>query len=344
VRRYSRRQMGESPIAPSFFSQQLDTYKEQLIKTYTDKARAIAERESLRYKYVTEWRAKLESTFNAIISDAFNLNNSKAASLVPMFFNIFKSYTPMLAVNGATVTGYAQSTYYLGLGYANREFHPELPDYTPLDMALSPMTFFFSKWNPNMAINPSEYISQNFVNVEGHWYWPNPNGWGYRARLPLNSSGLLDSNIWNSLGASTPQADKDALASAILPLFSKEYTYGSLINLVAEGDALLNTILGKTRKVFQLQAQLAPLEKSVTEFVADYNKQSAGSVIEAGDVFRQLQEASKQANAMAVKTAIEANKAPEVVVPEAIPVTQKSKLPLVAGAAALALLLLGGNK
>lgn len=316
------------------FDEQLSYFKNDLLSLYRQKAKLIAARESLRFQYLTQGKAKFNSIISAIYNQAYADKNDQAVELLEIIIGTLRTGIPMVLMDGASVSGWGANVYIFGgrhqVGFLSPISHyltepfgyeqdpDQRPAYQLYGEAMVSMT-------PERII--TDFFLPYFVQVYDQQtgvYYPFagfPPDENYvklflEQRYPQNA-GLISQYpyVKSLLETSYPQAG------------------GSLADLVSWIMTSLKDIVRQTQQIIKLQFTIDGAENALINFVNEYAAQT-GAALNASDVLKDLFEESQKAEEIpeAIEQMVEETGAPPIEEP-------KSKLPWIAAAAGLFMLL-----
>lgn len=352
--RFGRFGMGADSEA-SMFEAQLFAFKTSLVKFYRDKAKAIAERETMRFKYLTGLKAKFQNIVSDMYAEIYKENNANGELLTRYIIDFTQSHIPMTSLTGDTVAGWGQRPYNLGGRLGINQF--------------SPTTHILSE--PFNALNatdkrPAYLIYANIFSGTSQnlqWYLDNYFLFGIASRMPRSSlvppgTGTIDYTFPPSKDwvAAYLKAFKGATTLSLLDQYdymvskiTKIYPSGNLGDIVKEFTELFKSIIQQTKLVVGLQVQIDLTEKNLAEFVEAY-RSYIGTSQTLAQILEELHAEAEKADIqppieVPVGASVQAPPADEIVPPPPPPPESKSmKTPLMAAAAIGILMLLNKGK
>jgi hypothetical protein len=310
----------------TFFKTQLEDYKQKILKLYQERTTIMAERESARFKYISAWKSRLERAVGALQQEA-GFNNQFAYVLNTLFDAVLRNI-PMAMPNGSLVLvngsmKYGSPISYLGLtdsGIAISYLAPSdiLLNYKPANYDL-----------PVYKLYTESLISQQpLAMLNQVWLYtvminPETSQWE-----PLSFPMPLE---WMKMFVKIQVGQDDEIVNSVMALLNKDTGQGSFNSIMSDGYSLALDVTDKTSKMIHLQLLVDEAIANLESFVAEFKSYGVDTP-SIDEIFKSLNEApalAPQVNTMLTQ---------EVVLPP--PVTEKSKLPLLAALAAGAVLLL----
>lgn len=297
------------------FEAQIASFKSELITLYKRKTKTLSDRETLRFQYLTQGKAKFNSIVSAIYSKLYLDKNVDAQQLVDILIQNLKISIPMTTLDGATIYGWLPTGVLGGrfeIGFFSTPSQllsdpfngPSDPDQRPAYKMYS--DYFLNQFDTDLMLG-NYFLPANQVydgNAQKSLSFPIPLTLRYVELLLRNS----DSPLLRQF---------DYVSS----LFSESYPQagGSLYDLVEWMRKAFSDIAHQTVTLVQIQLKIDELEMALTDYVNDYSKYS-GLSLNASDILRGFQDDSAKSEEE-VRT----------VVPSSVP-EQKSKLPWIAAA------------
>jgi len=286
---------------------------------YRQKTKLSAERETLRYKYVSTIRNLIDNLGSALLSQTISDGHEELHAFIAQFVAIVKQHLSMADLTGKDVSGYASNFSPGGfVGF------------------LSPLEKFFQIYLPGtderklyQILNYMGYLSPETVtNLDSHfdiaWTGTIPDASGSYPTIHFSMPPSQD--WWEGLahfyGETIPNNDFGYLNSAVTKTFPQ---YGSSFSdAVNLAKTTLSQIVDKTISLFTLQIDIDKAETDLATFITDNSDFAKTEGINLSDLLKDLEAESEQPDAVATPAQVMAPAAP------------KSKTPwLIAAAAAI---------
>lgn len=297
------------------FEAQIAAFKSELITLYKRKTKTLSDRETLRFQYLTQGKAKFNSIVSAIYSKLYLDKNADAQQLVDILIQNLKIGIPMTTLDGVTVYGWLPTVvlggrFELGIlspsdQILSKPFNAESdPDQRPAYKIFS--DFFLNQFDTDLMLGNSFLPRNQIYDPEVQHYLGFP--------IPLTRR-------YVELILRNPDSPLLSQYDYVSSLFSESYPQagGSLYDLVEWMRKAFSDIAHQTVALVQIQLKIDELETALTDYVNEYSKYS-GLSLNASDILRGFQDDSAKSEEE-VKT----------VVPVSVP-EQKSKLPWIAAA------------
>jgi hypothetical protein len=267
--------------ASSEFDSQLSFYKTTLLNLYKQKTKTIAEREGLRFQYLTSMKAKLSNIQGAIVAQAYADKNYDGTMLTIYVTTFILSHIPVVTLNVGPTTSYGPNIYGLGgrlqLGMLSPITHwlsepfsdPSNPDQAPA----------YKMYGQAMINNKtSDLMRDNFIDgVSVHALDENNNDQLYSFSIPPSLGWVVGmitkfraSNGLELISSYPYMAD----------LVSRTYPAGNLREAVEQAGDMLETLLEKTKTVLKIQLDIDQTETELLQFVDQYKEYASKPSVE----------------------------------------------------------------
>lgn len=336
------------------FNAQLDALEKALIAQYKQKILMMAARESLRFQYATSQRAKWNALSQVISGLGFTQPNSNGSVLLSSILSNIQGAIPMTDMDGVPSQGW------LGLNPGNAGSGGGAPNagfLSPLEnLILKP---FNKASNPDQRpaykIYGKDFLSASTLASLMPYIFPDN-------RLKTTDrvkGGTIPFSIPPSLDwcinfyYNTPTI-KNYLAASYqyaADILSQTYAPGSVAALVQEFKSLFDQIVTQTQNVIALQRQIDVSETDLSNFVGTFKE--FGSTLNLAQILLDLQTAAQLAAyppppppppPPVLVSVIEPPPAPLVLAEIPVVAPPASKLPWIAAAAVLGVMVMGSKK
>lgn len=313
------------------FNNQLAVYRDQLIPLYREKSRLTAERESLRFMYLTGIKSKFQSIVSSINGDIFLLNNPDLQEMFNFLVGLYQKSIPMASMNGASVTGWGNPTVMTDTIALTSFIGPTYKWFEPVSESYGydkPTTYFQAYGSAYLSYNTDHWVNQYFFPP-----WQRIQDYDlaqeFKLTSPPSKGYLMAQEKYGKVHNVNANYDK------LIELMNKQYGAQSLVSVIADAKDLHYRIVDILLRLFQIQGQIESAEADLVTFINEYSSYS-GNPVEAQQILLDIRAAAEAADEPAV-TDIEVpeENVEEVIIEE----PKKSKLPLVAAAAGILLLI-----
>ncbi len=312
------------------FNSQLDTMEKGLMNLYRNKIKLVSIRESLRFQYVSAMRAKWDAVLGAMYSAGYMEGNSFGVQLLTAILPYITIGIPMVDMNGNPSSGWGTNPNNPGTGgnVSGAGF-------------LSPIQNIISKPFYSLENSTDQRTALKIYGI-GYWNEPVENILGvyfFGARFTTLQD-IPPSADWvqNALVNNQALTRFETSYPFIVDVMTKDFPQGSFKGVIAEMRDLLSQIIAKTQYILTVQEQIDAAEKSLSDFVGDY--QAIGGAVDVAALLLQLQAEAERAD---VPPPVE--QAQAEVLPIAIPQEEKSmKLPWILGALVAGVWIMGKKK
>lgn len=325
------RHMGEEPSADvlASFESNLKHYRDTLIGFYRSKAKLTAEREAVRFQYLTTVKNQLVDIASQIANKAYEDKNDVGLKLWTYLIGAAKTAIPVVSLDGSRITGWKANAGVLGgrlgLGILSpiNQFlvepfnDPSNPDQRPAYLVYKGL-FTSATWEPSV------FVTREFFGSLTLWGVDENSSQQYIFSVPPRIEWV------KAYLRKFYSSDSSAISAYqyVMDLISANWPAGNLIETIDKARGLFKEIVEKTVKIITTQYDIDALEAEFVKFVEDFRAQYGVSAVSASDILRELQELALQPDAQP-----EAIMAPTETIVEA---PKKSVLPWVAaGIAAL---------
>lgn len=336
--------MGEDTVQ-AMFDSQMSSFKTTLIDLYRKKSKAIADRETMRFRYLTGMKAKFLNIVSDMYSSMFADKNSAGETLITKIVDYIKLNTAMINLDGTQISGWLAAPSRLG-GRLNISY------FSPSAHLISEPFYAAPSTNvlPAYKIWPG-YFDKNAYTLD--YYVNGNNVFGTTGQMSLagiGGTGYVQFTMPPSLDWTKAFLKSQNAAGLIdqydymVAKFSKTYNSGNMATTLNDLLELFKSFIQQTKLVVQIQMAIDVSEKDLADFVSSY-KGYIGTSTTAADIISTLQAEAEKADIQPPPVAIQAvSDAPaiETVVPP--PPESKSKTPLLAAAAIGVFMLLNKGK
>ncbi len=240
---------------------QLVDFKNTIIGLYKLRTKLIAERESKRFRYITDMKAKLSSISSQIYNKLYADRNYAAQDLFNEVFSKFAQNLPMVDLQGRVADGNGNSLYALG-GKYNVSFLSPIAHIlnSPYDDSTSdPMYKAYGQYL--VSITPESVMNQFIFNRMPSFY----NDAYQDLTLPPTRQWVEGLQL-NQTGTNLDEFDY---------LMSVMNSYGLFEQLGTIYQTLENIIL-LTQDIINVQFQIDQTEESLTLFLNEHSEFSGG--------------------------------------------------------------------
>lgn len=350
----SYRGMGADNSVYQILEQQLAVYKDILIGLYRTKTKAIAERESLRFQYLTGMKSKLSGVISAIYARVFSDQNTDGEELVRAVIALIQQNIPMVSMNGGQLPEWAQNPHQSGgrlqPGYLSPITHLISEPYNePSNPEQSP---FYKIYGPSYLVNDAMtstvidyyFLPAHYMSIQG---MDNNEGQVLNFSIPPS---LAWAESYAKARMSHTYFPVEAAHQYLVNVLSTNYPAGNLSDLIEQARLLLSDIVEKTKNIIQLQFDIDQAENDLGILVSEYKDYLGSETFES--ILEQIRREAEMSEMLPRPEAVMEYSVTTTNIPvlEAditpIPVLEaqaKSKLPLIAAAVAALLLLKKGN-
>lgn len=323
------------------FDQQLSQFKMTLLDLYKKKAKLVAERESLRFQYLTGFKAQLQALFAAMYNQVFADKNGEGQVLVQSALGAIQHGFPMVTMIGGSLDQWGQPVYNFG-GTYNVSFLSPPEHLLALPFNAPDMTDSAYKiYRDTLTTSDTENLLQQYYMGDYVTHVQLPDG-QVSFSLPVNTD-------WLGAWAQTHGADpgQSAYAAGII---NGTYNGQNLKALFDQGRTLLGSLIDKTKLLVGIQLQIDDEAAQLADFAAAYRDSYSKSLV-ISDVLDCLQKAAASGDQLPISqagscgtTVASANVPPANATTVATPAPPQSKTWLYLAAAAGIFLLTKGNK
>lgn len=289
----------------SLYYSQLLSFKKRLLELYTKRSKLTAERESLRFKYISEMKAKLANVSGAVIEKTLSSNDPDNIALVNDILKYIRLSIPMANAQGALSGEFAPYILFSSVFGAG--------DYGV--NYLSPIADFLVK-----SRNPNEDIFYKALDKALNF-----------AYLSSGEKVVQEQRLFN-VNPTVSEVAQLKYKDESDPLYIK---FNPALRLILESDIpivvqtmeqMFVSLVNLTQKIVLIQLEIDKAENELQTFVAE-NAAYFGGAINASDLIRDLKlSAEGDSDAMKRIGLYEQKETPEIV--EAIPsdiMTQEKK-------------------
>lgn len=267
----------------SAFSAQVNEFKNLLIRLYQTRTKFIAERESLRFRYISEMKARMNAAISSGYEKIFRDKNADAEILYRALVATISRALPMTTLNGQYLEGY-NCIYCIG-GRNNMNY-------------LSPMSYFLQEPYDANSEEPIYrdfpfyvHMGQNFLT------WPATqimNDYVF-ARMQKN-----DYETGNTVSFSFPITE--AWAKATLPQQSyhviSQFNYvmgvmesSGLLSIFEQMFEMLHSIIHLTGEVLKVQIEIDQVEDNLKLFIDELAQY--GEILNKEELLQQIRDMSE---------------------------------------------------
>lgn len=338
------------------FESQLFTFKNTLVKLYKQKTKAIAEREVMRFKYLSGLKAKFLNIVSDMYSEIYMEKNLSGENVIRYVIEYIQGKIPMATLSGGTQNGWGGLPYNIGGRLTINFFSPSTHILSePFDGPSSPdQRPAYLKYPNHYGKNSSatvDYMVKNY-SLFGNYtrmseqYLPNTSTYGYIDFSFPPSFNWVQSYLrgHKSPGYVLTQDAYDYMVEK----FTKTYPSGNLVNVIDEFAQLYENIILQTHLIVNLQNDIDLAEKNLAEFVDAY-KEHIGTTQTLDEILAALQEEAARADVqpasdIPVGASVHAEMADEIIPPPLPPEEKSMKVPLMAAAAIGIFMLLNKGK
>ncbi len=265
MRRRSMRGMGED--IHTVFNEQIVQYKQILISLYKQKTRLSAEREALRFQYLSGFKSKVSASMGRINSAMYGDSNTQGEEATRIMMGFMMTNIPMVLLNGANAPGWGANPFMVG---------------GRLSVGLlSPLSHIFVE--PFNAVGapdqrPAYQIyAQSWLNdsqgvnwVVSYYYLPD---W----QRATDANGVMQT-LSNPPTAEFIQAwlksrgKNDLLFSIpyVLQMLTTDFGGGSFTQILSDGKLMFRKIVEQTIMLLRIQLQLDVAEAELRNFVDEF--------------------------------------------------------------------------
>lgn len=307
-----------------YYFSELKKFKTSILGLYSRRARLVAERETERFKYSTNLKARWNNLVQSILDQAFETGKSGLVDMIRVTLNHIQKSIPMITVSGLRDEHWGVMKVLQGSSI-NRPISLLSPSSDLISVEVSGSKKFYEAYP---KLNNSDWYNRHYF---------------------LRSEGL-NPVVPVSLAYLTAKFEKTAYAPFLvdaeqsLNILNGTYATGNVYELVEELRTSFIKIIDLGHMIMSVQREIDAIETQITSFVADY-ADKFGMALEASDLLNDLYLAS-QGDMEAIKRLGLYEEPEQAEVVEAVPVDVApvaepglSKTPwLVAGAAAIYLL------
>lgn len=319
----------------NYYFQELNIFKKNLLNLYQRRVKLTAERETLRWKYVTQLRAEWNNLASQIYDQAFK-KSPEVVELCRNMIGMIQGFIPMVKVDGAHEMGWGTLPNFggpLNISFLSPTAHLIIDPFwknSPEQIQIDPRPFY--QMYPGLDSRTLNLLETWFLGDNSARYISERGG-NVKISIPLEYDWMNDTNGFGENKRLSGYFDE---ASAIV---FAEYNGRSIAGLVATMRDTLAKIFDLGDIAISVQIEIDTVEKNLKEYVSEYAAQF-GDALNASDILRDLQ-AAAEGDIEAIKrlglyeAPVESTVLPEAL-PEPVIVQPKSKLPwILAGAAAI---------
>lgn len=299
------------------FTNQLGYFKTNLIALYKQKSKLIAQREALRFQYLTSMKAQFGSVLAAMMQQVYVDQSAGGLKLVGAVMGFIQNRIPMTNMQGQSLQGWEMNPASPG-GPHGAGFLSPIEDIisNPFDASQSPkpayqiytvaywekvgsgsqpvVDFFFIRWDDFYSNSGSVYRSQSWFNgvqdINGDmsnvgkvvtFSLPPSRAW-YNAFLATQNIYTTDKNL---------MLNSSDYASQVL---TANYPAGNLVDVLSMMRQAFSDIVNKTIAVIQLQITIDNAQTELGSFVTQY--QEFAGTVDMSSLFLDLQTEADKAD------------------------------------------------
>lgn len=313
--RRSMRGMGEDVHAT--FNSQIGQFKNLLIGLYRQKSKLSAEREALRFQYLSGMKSKISAAQSAIYQQLFVENNADGAELVRSLIGLIQNNIPMVLMNGSTIQGWGQNIFNVGGRHSVGQLSPLVhifsePFNDPSHADQRPMYQIYQASWLNDAQGPNWAIDYYFLPSWNRAY--DAEGKAHELTIPMTAefaAAWIKSRGKGYLSYAAPYA---------VAMLAHNFGSGSLNDILIQAKAMLKKILELTVTLVRLQLEIDATEADLAMFVADFSAYS-GEAISLQEVIDSFKEEAQAPTVNPNDVPVGATVVEDAVVPD-IPASQ----------------------
>ena len=287
----------------------LGTFKNTLFNLYVKKPKLIAERETLRYKYISQDKATYTNIRAAMYDDVMSRNDSDLTLLFNFTIRLITENIPMYTLGGASIDGWGRFAGAAGINpyLVEKQNHGEFfRGYKPG----SSVAGFLSYLSPIGHFITESFLIDRDSSQSEPWYKSEFSLIGlYGSAEGVIAGSFLGKKSQSRLTGDTisfPPSisyvralaeeegrsfnfDKYPLVEEIL---TKTYPAGNMMTLITSMMESLRRIVDLTIKIIKVQTEIESTEAQLGQYVSEYSAQFE-SAIHASDILQDLELAAK---------------------------------------------------
>lgn len=250
--------------------------RSELLSLYAEKSRAIADRETDRYRYLMQWRSQLAGVLNAISEQVFIQNDAKLSSVWNNLQKSIKASIMMTDMNGVDLPGFKPEP----LPQSIREAYTAQGDSGEFSVSVTGVPGILS-------------TIRKLTSDDG--------GWLYLERFtgpltPLSFLVYVDQfgsiQVGDQSFSSFPWTAKDIAGNCQIQNLSLEQKLAAgtqlagileasgLYVVLSEGEKLFEALILSTLNVGDVLRAIKDVEARIDDLVASYHEDAAGEPVE----------------------------------------------------------------
>ena len=241
------------------FDQELTSFKNSLVSLYRQKAKLVAEREALRFQYMTGVKARLQAYRTAIYNKIFSDKDVLSEELLQKVLGKIFLSIPMTNLQGVFEQGFSIPPLYAGGRLLFSAF-------SPTNHILSES--FYDEGSPKtyLAFRDAGFLSDGYE----------PSMFYKAARVQAPDGYLVDlsfplSEAWiNALTQASGETYPPGLVQNVISLIAQPFSGSTLQSIYEQAQAMSERIVDVTIKLIKVQLEIDHAENDLAVFVNSY--------------------------------------------------------------------------